>query len=198
MTMMNTDRPAKRHRTIRRAAARSGFSLIEVVACLAIIATVGAMAIPRYGAAVARYRVEAAATRVVAEVHRVRDKSGRAGRSLTISFRGGKNAFLTTYTVGAARESLVWLKAEPYWAVINSVDLGGDTAIVFDGYGAPDSGGTIVVRHGSIASTITIDTAGAATFTRPVQLIPASIVKETAFNAGEIALGFSDDNADRK
>jgi len=178
MNTVNPNRPAKRARTIRRAVARSAFSLIEMVACIAIIATLSAIAIPRYGAAVGRYRVEAGATRIVSEIHRNRDRSRRGGRSITMTFVPGRNTFTTKYTLGTPEESKVRLSTEPYWSVINSAAFGADAAVVFNGYGTPDSGGTVVVRHGRIASTITIDTAGTATFSRPAPLTLAQIVVE--------------------
>jgi hypothetical protein len=44
------------------------------------------------------------------------------------------------------------------------VDLGGDATLVYDGYGNPDSAGTIVIQLGQYTKRITIDPdTGAAT-----------------------------------
>jgi hypothetical protein len=63
----------------------------------------------------------------------------------------------------AGKEYTVILSEEPYEALITSVDLGGDKVIVFDGYGAPDSGGTIAIQLGDTAKRITVQAATGGT-----------------------------------
>ena len=46
------------------------------------------------------------------------------------------------------------LSAEPYEAKILSADFGGDATLVFDGYGMPDSGGTVQVQVGENVRTV--------------------------------------------
>lgn len=192
--MPSINRPAKRARTIRRAVVRSGFSMLEVVAVLAIIATMGMIAIPRYGAAVARYRVHAAATRIASELDRIRDRSRRAGEAHTVKFVAGKGGMLILRTADASVESRLQLKTEPYWSIVNQASLGGDSEMVFDGYGVPDSGGTVVVRHGSLGITITIDAAGGTTISNPARIASGSIVAELedVVLDGELDLGAVD------
>ena len=52
---------------------------------------------------------------------------------------------------------VVNLADEPYRCAIQSADLGGDTLLAFDGFGAPDADGVIVVRSGSRRLAINID-----------------------------------------
>jgi hypothetical protein len=52
---------------------------------------------------------------------------------------------------------VVRLSAAPFSTSIVSVDLGGDAEIVFDGFGLPDTGGTIVLQSGNLQRTIVID-----------------------------------------
>ena len=54
-------------------------------------------------------------------------------------------------------EEIVTLSEDPYGATLVSADLGGDVFIVFDGYGASDSGGTVIVKVGNIQKTIDVD-----------------------------------------
>jgi hypothetical protein len=49
------------------------------------------------------------------------------------------------------------LTASPYQVTLNSVNLGNDTTLVYNGYGVPDSAGTIVVQAGNFTKTVTID-----------------------------------------
>ena len=54
-----------------------------------------------------------------------------------------------TYTVKLAET--------PYSARITSASFGGDSDLVFNGFGIPDSGGTVVIRVGSYTKTITTE-----------------------------------------
>ena len=49
------------------------------------------------------------------------------------------------------------LSDPPYHAQLVSVVLGGDNAVIFDGFGAPDSGGTIVIAGGAVTKTILLN-----------------------------------------
>ncbi len=56
-----------------------------------------------------------------------------------------------------AAEYKVALSEEPYNATIVSADFGGDAEIIFDGWGVPDSGGSVLVQVGSHQKTIDVD-----------------------------------------
>ncbi len=49
------------------------------------------------------------------------------------------------------------LAAAPYHARITTINLGGDHRIVFDGFGTPDSNGSLSISVGPMHRTITID-----------------------------------------
>lgn len=51
----------------------------------------------------------------------------------------------------------VAVATEPYSATVVSADFGGDTEVIFDGYGVPDSDGTIVIQVGSYQRTLTVN-----------------------------------------
>lgn len=55
------------------------------------------------------------------------------------------------------RDYQVELAKPPYAASIVSADLGGDSELLFNGYGFPDSAATIVIQSGSRQKTITVD-----------------------------------------
>ena len=57
----------------------------------------------------------------------------------------------------AGASGVVDLSVEPYAAIILSADFGDDAVIVFDGFGLPDSGGSVVVQVANHKKTITID-----------------------------------------
>ena len=47
--------------------------------------------------------------------------------------------------------------ADPYVTEVVSATLGGNTEVVFDMYGHPDSGGTITLRSGSVTQVVDLD-----------------------------------------
>lgn len=120
---------------------------------LVTVAVVAAMAAPRYAGALASYRARCAAARVSADLAAAAAEARAASAARTVRF----DVSAASYSVNGGEP--VRLGREPYAASIVSVSLGGDDAIVFDGYGSPDSGGTVIVRSGAHARTITVDSA---------------------------------------
>jgi Tfp pilus assembly protein FimT len=125
--------------------------LIELLLVCATIAIVAAMAVPRYGQALSNYRVRCAAQRVVVDLAAASSTAVASSSSLTVRFDPKTNS----YRVGAGET--VRLADVPFTAALETADLGGDEAVVFDGYGAPDGGGTIVLRSGDATRTVTLD-----------------------------------------
>ena len=147
-------------RTCRRG--RQGFSLLELVMVVAIMAIVAAIAVPRYGQAAARYRIDVAARRIVQDLSLASRQARNAGAPRTVAF----NAAGTQYTISglaaldkAAQGYQVDLLAEPYCSRVDSANFGGDGTVVFNGYGQADSGGQVVLKSGSMTRTITLDAA---------------------------------------
>ena len=136
---------------MRRRVSHRAFTLIELVLVLVIVGVVAAMAAPRYAGALANYRSRCAARRVVLDLSAAAADALAASAARTMRFDRAANA----YSVNGGAP--VRLDREPYGAALVSVDLGGDDAITFDGYGAPDSGGTIVVRSGQFTRTIIVN-----------------------------------------
>ena len=124
--------------------------MLELVIVMTLIAIVGGIAIPRYGASLANHRVEAAARRIAADLAYARRHARFASSSTTIVFDIATHQYSDSITTVA-------LEDDPYKAIIVSVNFGGDAEIVFDGFGHPDSGGSVLVQSGDRTRTVTLD-----------------------------------------
>ncbi len=136
------------------------FTLIDLVMAMAVIVIVAAIATPRYANALTRYRAEAAARRVVADLTLARQTAKSTSSSRTVEFDATKHSYLIPNvreldTAGTMYR--VQLQDPPYQAQVISVDLGGDWQIIFDGIGIPDTGGFVIVQAGDHQYTVVVD-----------------------------------------
>ena len=142
------------------ASRRVGFSLFELVIVLVIVGTLAGMAAPRYANSISRYRADLAAQRVVADLHLARRHAMISGADETVTFTPASEQYQIVGLQSMDRSTedyVVELSASPYHAEIVSASFGGDATVVFDAYGAPDSGEQIVVRAGHFEMTIVLD-----------------------------------------
>lgn len=143
-----------------------GYSLVELILVVAIIGVLSGLAIPRYGRAASRYRADAAAKRVVADLQQAQQRGLAGSGACVLSFSTSAATLTMTYpTIGgvAGRSVQTKLGLLPYLASIQSVDFGGTSSVTFDGNGRPSAGGTIVIRSGNESRTITVAAGNGAT-----------------------------------
>ena len=141
---------------------RAGFTLIELVIVLAILGVIAGIAVPRFASSQARYRADAAARRIVADLSLAQRQARFAGERRKIDFDLTRDSYALSRDDGEGNDIIIEtieLSAEPYEATIVSADLGGNLSIQFDGYGMPDSGGSIVVQVSSRTTTVSVDAA---------------------------------------
>lgn len=138
----------------------AAFSLLELTLVLVIVAILALVATPRFSGATQRSRLEAAAGRIVADLHRGRAEARRTSRSLTVTFDAGGDIVSAPDLPSLKRDGAGYsleLRDGPYQADLRSVDFGGDGEVTFDGYGRPDSGGSVTVAVGDDERTVTLD-----------------------------------------
>lgn len=137
-----------------------GFSLLELVIVVSIISIMSTVAVPRYYGILGQQRVEAAARRVVADLLYARRLARQTGTSTTVVFSVVRDDYEIVGMPDRDRVSTnykVALTQEPYGTTIVSADFGGDASIIFDIFGVPDSGGSVLLRVGNRTQTVTVD-----------------------------------------
>jgi len=147
-------------RIAERSAGREGFSILELVLVIAIVATLGAIAIPRYAQATDRYRTDAAARRIVADLSLAQSQARTSSMSQVVSFSPYSDSYQIHWTAGLDQSTepyVVDLSEAPYHARLLEARFGYESYIVFDGWGIPSTDGMIVLMSGSTKKYILID-----------------------------------------
>lgn len=139
---------------------RRGFSILELVVVLTIIAAFSAVAAPRYARSLDHYRADAAARRIVADLTLARTTAQATGAHVAVIFNVDADSYampLVADENNAAASTTVDLTRDPYKAALQSVNLSGSATVTFDGYGQPDRGGIIVIGSGASRAAVVLD-----------------------------------------
>ncbi|MDX2132048.1 MAG: GspH/FimT family protein [Planctomycetota bacterium] len=181
--------PAERRpaNELRRAFARPGFSLIELVLVLGVVAVVAAMAVPRYAVAQNRYRVDASARRVAAELELARETAEASSAPVVVMFFEGYCQFKVRPARGTPRTPD--LSIEPYGGVISTATFGTSDSVTFDAFARPSDAGTVTVRAGRVASTVTVASDGSVRVGTPEVVATRVVVDRTRSVPADIEVG---------
>ena len=147
-------------RGCRARAGSRGFTLIELVVVMVIVGVVSAIAIPRFGALTNNYRSRLGATRIVADLAQARSYALATSSTQSVVFDvagGSYEVSGVAHLNDSAAAYSVLMADPPYRSTLLSADFGGDATVKFDGFGVPDSGGTVVVAAGGISVTVVLD-----------------------------------------
>jgi type II secretory pathway pseudopilin PulG len=126
---------------------------------LAIIGTIAGLALPAYGSAVARYRLQSAAHQLRVDLDRAAVHARATMTTVTVTFDPA------THTVtfadlpskrDAAVDHVLDLTAHPLGATIASASFSGFQSYAISPFGLPSRGGTVVLAGAGTTRTITI------------------------------------------
>jgi prepilin-type N-terminal cleavage/methylation domain-containing protein len=136
-----------------------GFTIVELVIALAVIAVTAAIAVPRFGGAIGRYRADLAVRRVVADLNYARARAISRSASQSVVFDAPLHRYWIPGIEDPDRRGRTYgveLARPPYESNLVKLDLGDASTVRFDGYGIPARAGTIVLGIGGIRKEIRI------------------------------------------
>ncbi|MBN1347651.1 MAG: GspH/FimT family protein [Phycisphaerae bacterium] len=142
-----------------RASRPACFTLIELVLVVVLVGILAAVGVGVFGGSVAHHQASGAQQRIDADLMLARQRAMTTGANQPVRFAATSDRYALTGVPNPDKPGSDYttdLSALPYEADIVSVDLGGDSEIIFDAYGTPDSGGTIVIRVGDRQITLTV------------------------------------------
>jgi prepilin-type N-terminal cleavage/methylation domain-containing protein len=139
---------------------RLAFTLLELVMVIVIMALMATLAAPRYANSLNRYRVEVAARRVAMDLSYAQARARATCSTRSISF----DKSTSTYTLIAESDLnkpgsnyIIDLTQPPYRTTIVSVTFGGGGTLSFNGFGVPNTAGTVRIRCGNQTRNINVD-----------------------------------------
>jgi Tfp pilus assembly protein FimT len=146
----------------RRFAPRRAFSMIELGIVVLIMSILAAVSAPAFLDSLLYHRVETAARRVKADLNYARQRARLTSTSQTVTFTGGSYTLVGAKSMeNPSNAYTVNLQKSPYSLDTVTASFANAQTITFDGYGAPASGGTVLLGAKTHTATITVDANGA-------------------------------------
>lgn len=134
---------------------------MDVVITALIVGVLAAVVVPRFVGSLHQYRVDAAATRIQADLELARESAISLSKSVVVQFTPDSDEYSMPQLTDPDHPGSAYtvrLSASPYETSLVSAMFGGDAEVEFDHFGRPDSGGTITIQSGDRQRVLTIDT----------------------------------------
>ncbi len=145
---------------MRHQSAAPAFSLVEAVFVVSIIGILGAIALPRYAGFVASQQTEAAARRIVSDLTYAQRQARLTSSKQRVIFDVGRGTYELPDMTDPDHKNKTYfvnLGDDPYRATIKDATFGSGSTVTYDGFGNPDSPGTITIIVGNYFQTVTVD-----------------------------------------
>ena len=138
---------------------RRAYTIIEVIFVLLILAILWGIAAPRYAYSMSRYRAEAAARRLGADLALARSTAQQTSASVVVTFDTTNNAYSMSGVQSMSKTSTTYsvsFASSPYQSSFVTVPFT-NNQLTFNQYGAADQSGQIVVQSGGVQHTVTVE-----------------------------------------
>lgn len=140
----------------------AGFSLIELILILVIVSAMTLLVgVGTYQNSSMHQRLLCAARSVQANLHLARQRAIVGSQTRTVRFDVMRNAYMlygiSDPDLPERPDTFIEFEETPYDVTLKSVDINGGIDVVYDPYGRPEAGGTLVLELGPYTTTITVD-----------------------------------------
>lgn len=130
---------------------------------ITIVAILAAMAIPTFGNSAGRNRAVAAGNRVAADLQFAAICARQQAAPRGVNFDNANRGYAMTGISDPdkpAQAYAVDLRQDPYMVSSLTANFGGSSNVLFDGFGSPNSGGSVIVISGPFQVTVSLPADG--------------------------------------
>lgn len=140
---------------------RTAFTLIEISVVLLLMSILAAVALPRWTEAMDEFRATSAARRLAADLALAQTTAVTASRNQTVALSISGHYYDLINVSSLEQTANVYrtrLSEAPYRSrLVSLFGLSTDQQVIFNGFGLPNRGGSIVIACGSKQRTVVLD-----------------------------------------
>ena len=139
---------------------RRGFSMMEVVVTMMIMAVMAGVSVPRIMSNLSDYRAESAANRIASDLRLAQKHARTTGTSETVTFDVASDHYSFSTVPDPKTNTQIYsvdVSDYPYSATMTRVDFGGSQSVTFNGLGFPGASGTLTVSSGQSSWGISLE-----------------------------------------
>ena len=136
--------------------------MLEIIVVITILAIMATFAVPTYLNSMSHYRVHSAAARIKSDLELARRRAQTASAGRQVVFDTNHDLYVLANVVDprSAPHTTVALANSPYQVDLHTVNFGGHASLVFDGFGTPNTSGSLNVRSGNNTKRVIVDATG--------------------------------------